>query len=377
MSDNKLIQLAETGQYLQLFRDLGWSKPAGVKTLTLNSSLGSITVNQVAQHRGLTVWVAQGLPSRPEQRSIDQQLAKHSSERLLIFHSPGEQDWRWPRHAKLGSVNARLMAHRHTTGQPDPDLKERLASMCIGFDENPTINELVARMRVVFDQESETASAKAARLMGSLYERLAEVDMDTTQSTQLLARLLFLWFGDDAGMWSEDTFHTWVIEHTTSDNFHTKLGQLFDVVNNPKADDALNHKPWTLPDEYRSFRYINGGLFAESLTIPPLGKQFRDRVLEACRFDWSIISPAIFGSMFQTVKDVKARRAMGEHYTTEENILKTLRPLFLDELEEKLEAAWDNKAELTKLHKRLGSIRYLEAFVPGWIQNGGTFALAA
>ena len=88
--------------------------------------------------------------------------------------------------------------------------------------------------------------------------------------------------------------------------------------------------------------------------------KFRQEVLDASGFDWSVISPAIFGSMFQTVKDSKARREMGEHYTTEANILKTLRPLFLDDLERKLEDSWDNKAELTKLHNRLAGIRLLD-----------------
>ena len=361
MSTNLLLQLAESGQYKDLFRKLGWGKPAGVTQLHLNAADQDFNLNQVGQYRGLAIWVAKGLPARPVQRTLDQQLAKHSTERLLIFHAEDQQDWRWPRHSKLGSVNARLMAHRHITGQADPDLEERLKSMRIGLDESPTINEVVARMRLVFDKESESASAKAARLMGSLYEQLSTAQMDNTEATQLLARMLFLWFGDDAGMWQEKVFHTWVAEHTTGENFHLKLSELFQVVNDPRADQtSISKKSYAFADEYQGFRYINGGLFAEPLHIPFLGDKFRSQVLEACAFDWSIISPAIFGSMFQTVKDAKSRRSMGEHYTTEENILKTLRPLFLDELEEELNAAWNEKDELTDLHKRLGTIRLLD-----------------
>ena len=306
----------------------------------------------------MAVWVCYQLPTRPEQRLIDAELAKVSAERLVIFTDGGIQDWRWPRHAKLGSVNAKLMAHRHEIGTPDPDLRDRLEAMKIGIDDEfLSLPALVKRMRQVFDRESETASSKAARLMGRLYEDLAKAGMETSQATQLLGRLLFLWFGDDANMWTKDAFHNWLAEHTTPENLTDKLSELFDAVNNPALDRAGTPG---VSREFAGLRYINGGLFSNKLDIPTLPVKFRQEVLDASGFDWSVISPAIFGSMFQTVKDSKARREMGEHYTTEANILKTLRPLFLDDLERKLEDSWDNKAELTKLHNRLAGIRLLD-----------------
>ena len=306
----------------------------------------------------MAVWVCYQLPTRPKQRLIDAELAKVSAERLVIFTDGGIQDWRWPRHAKLGSVNAKLMAHRHEIGTPDPDLRDRLEAMKIGIDdESLSLPALVERMRQVFDRESETASSKAARLMGRLYEDLAKAGMETSQATQLLGRLLFLWFGDDANMWTKDAFHNWLAEHTTPENLTDKLSELFDAVNNPALDRAGTPG---VSREFAGLRYINGGLFSNKLDIPAVPVKFRQELLDACGFDWSVISPAIFGSMFQTVKDSKARREMGEHYTTEANILKTLRPLFLDDLERKLEDSWDNKAELTKLHNRLAGIRLLD-----------------
>lgn len=353
MSD-PLMRLVDVDNFEELFRKLGWSKPDAPREFEAND----IHFDKVATYRGLGVWVCYQLPTRSEQRLADSELAKINAERLVIFTDGGKQDWRWPRHSKLGSVNAKLMAHRHEMGKPDPDLRERLEAMRIGLDDAPTLPALVERMRVVFDRESESASSRAARLMGRLYEELAQTGMESSQATQLLARLLFLWFGDDTDMWRKDTFHNWLAEHTTPRNFTSKLNDLFKVVNNPQLDDH----PWpaTVPEEYRGLRYINGGLFAQDLTIPQLPPQFRDEVIEASGFDWSIISPAIFGSMFQTVKDTKSRREMGEHYTTEENILKTLRPLFLDELEEKLEEAWDSKSQLTRLHSHLASIHILD-----------------
>lgn len=351
---DQLMQLVDVDNFDQLFRKLGWSKPDAPREFEAHGAY----LDKVATYRGMAVWVCYQLPTRPEQRLIDAELAKVSAERLVIFTDGGSQDWRWPRHAKLGSVNAKLMAHRHEIGTPDPDLRDRLEAMKIGIDDEfLSLPALVERMRQVFDRESETASSKAARLMGRLYEDLAKAGMETSQATQLLGRLLFLWFGDDTNMWTKDAFHNWLAEHTTPENLTDKLPELFDAVNNPALDRAGTPG---VSREFAGLRYINGGLFSNKLDIPTLPVKFRQELLDASGFDWSVISPAIFGSMFQTVKDSKARREMGEHYTTEANILKTLRPLFLDDLERKLEDSWDNKAELTKLHNRLAGIRLLD-----------------
>ena len=351
---DQLMQLVDVDNFDQLFRKLGWLKPDAPREFEAHGT----QLDKVATYRGMAVWVCYQLPTRPEQRLIDAELAKVSAERLVIFTDGGSQDWRWPRHAKLGSVNAKLMAHRHEIGTPDPDLRDRLEAMKIGIDDEfLSLPALVERMRQVFDRDSETASSKAARLMGRLYEDLAKAGMETSQATQLLGRLLFLWFGDDTNMWTKDAFHNWLAEHTTPENLTDKLSELFDAVNNPALDRAGTPG---VSREFAGLRYINGGLFSNKLDIPTLPVKFRQEVLDASGFDWSVISPAIFGSMFQTVKDSKARREMGEHYTTEANILKTLRPLFLDDLERKLEDSWDNKAELTKLHNRLAGIRLLD-----------------
>ena len=351
---DQLMQLVDVDNFDQLFRKLGWSKPDAPREFEAHGA----QLDKVATYRGMAVWVCYQLPTRPEQRLIDAELAKVSTERLVIFTDGGTQDWRWPRHAKLGSVNAKLMAHRHEIGTPDPDLRDRLEAMKIGIDDEfLSLPALVERMRQVFDRESETASSKAARLMGRLYEDLDKAGMETSQATQLLGRLLFLWFGDDTNMWTKDAFHNWLAEHTTPENFTDKLSELFDAVNNPALDRAGTPG---VSSEFVGLRYINGGLFSNKLDIPAVPVKFRQEVLDASEFDWSVISPAIFGSMFQTVKDSKARREMGEHYTTEANILKTLRPLFLDDLERKLEDSWDNKTELTKLHNRLAGIRLLD-----------------
>ena len=105
------------------------------------------------------------------------------------------------------------------------------------------------------------------------------------------------------------------------------LGQLFEVLNRPTDK---RHK--TLDEDLKQFEYINGDLFAERLPMPDFDTAMRRLLLDACAFNWSAVSPAIFGALFQSVMDKQKRRAIGAHYTTEQNILKLIHPLFLDDL---------------------------------------------
>lgn len=357
-----ILDLVDRHEFTKLFvEELGWDRPDAHKTWTPPTAGEDCTLTQVASFSGLRVWHCPQLPSRSVQRGIDNELSKTNAERLIIFSNGTNQEWRWPRHRQLGGVNAKLMIHPHTVGDSDQNLESRLKAIELGIDEDITLTQLLSRMRVAFDVESETASQQAARLMGTLYEHLNTAGMEPTQATLLLSRLLFLFFGDDTDMWRPNAFRDWIAEHVPAENVSTKLGELFGVLDNPQADNGTaNAKPWTLDEQYKGFRYVNGSLFAETLSIPPLDTTFRGKILEACKFDWSVISPAVFGSMFQTVKDAKARRELGEHYTTETNIQRLIRPLFLDELEERLDRAWDNKGELTKIHNHLGELRFMD-----------------
>lgn len=357
-----ILDLVDRQEFTKLFvEELGWDRPDAHKTWTPPTAGEDYTLTQVASFSGLRVWHCPKLPPRSMQRGIDNELSKTNAERLIIFSEKTHQEWRWPRHRQLGGVNAKLMVHPHTVGEADQNLESRLKAIELDIDDDITLTQLLTRMRVAFDVESETASQQAARLMGTLYEHLNTAGMEPTQATLLLSRLLFLFFGDDTDMWRPNAFRDWIAEHVPTDEVSTKLGELFDVLDDPQADnETYNFKPWTLDEQFRGFRYVNGSLFAETLDIPPLDPTFRDEILEACKFDWSVISPAVFGSMFQTVKDAKARRELGEHYTTETNIQRLIRPLFLDELEERLDRSWDSKAELTKLHNHLGELRFMD-----------------
>lgn len=356
MTDNRLLDLVDDRDFRTLFvEELGWNNPDR-PDLTVEVDDETFTLQQVAGYKGLRIWHCPVLPPRKIQRQIDVLVGQDNQERLVIFTNEQRQEWRWPRRAQLGSANAKLLVHEHIVGDRSTHLTQRLQAIELDFDEDLSLVALLDRMRDAFDHEAESASVAAARLMGTLYTELAGTGVDDHESTLLLARLLFLMFGDDADMWKpEGLFEKYLRDHTTAETLHTDLRDLFEVLNTPE-------KGRTLPDSspYAQFRYVNGGLFSVPLHLPPLSSDFRNALIEACEFDWSIISPAVFGSMFQTVKSKEARRHGGEHYTTEENILKTIRPLFLDEYRERLERAWDDKAKLTRLHNDIGRLRFLD-----------------
>ena len=133
----------------------------------------------------------------------------------------------------------------------------------------------------------------------------------------------------------------------------------------------------TLDELTARFPYVNGGIFEEQLNIPIFSSAMRDELMRACAFDWSGISPAVFGSLFQAVKSPEARRELGEHYTSETNILKTLGPLFLDELRERFAEHTHDRAKLKELRQELRELRIMETFMPRWIQTRANYVLAA
>ncbi|HZK37066.1 MAG TPA: DNA methyltransferase [Aeromicrobium sp.] len=355
MSETRLVDLVDACDFRGLFIDeLGWNNP-DQPDRRIDVDQQTYTLTQVADHKGLRIWYCAELPTRKTQRTLDELIGRDSHERLVIFADDDRQEWRWPRRAQTGGANAKLLAHQHTVGESDPHLIRQLEAIAIDFDVDLSLVELLSRMRQAFDVVAETASVEAARLMGTLYNELDKSRVPPHDATLLLARLLFLLFGDDTGMWEARLFQRYVAEYTTDDTLHTDLDGLFRTLNTLEAKRTL---PPGSP--YEPFRYVNGGLYADPLSIPSLSAEFRAGLLSAGDFDWGVISPAVFGSMFQTVKDKNARRQGGEHYTTEANILKTIRPLFLDEYQERLDAGWDDKAQLTKLHNDLGRLRFLD-----------------
>ncbi len=205
--------------------------------------------------------------------------------------------------------------------------------------------------------EQEAASIKAARIMADLYEALEGSGYDDHEASIFLVRVLFALYADDSGIWERDLFTEFIELRTSTDgsDLGAQLTMLFQVMNQPKERRAS-----TLDELLARFPYVNGRVFAEPLSIPSFDRVMRDKLVSACAFNWASISPAIFGSLFQAVKSPEARRELGEHYTTETNIRKTIDPLFFDELTEKFEAAQHDTKALKKLRGELAELRLLD-----------------
>ena len=199
------------------------------------------------------------------------------------------------------------------------------------------------------------ANRDAATLIGDVYNALTKSGYKR-EIDRLLMRLLFCMFADSTDIWKSGIFLARV-QGTCEDggDLGAELARLFGILNKKETARQKN-----IPDALKKFAYINGGLFAGQLEIAEFDRESRNALLEACRFNWSKISPDIFGALFQSVRDSATRHAGGEHYTSEMNILRAIRPLFLDDLEKHLRQAGHNRAALKKLHYKIAAMRFLD-----------------
>ena len=183
-------------------------------------------------------------------------------------------------------------------------------------------------------KDQDKVNIKASELMGEFYDALKASGYDGHDLERLLVRLVFCLFADDTGIFPERGMLEAYIEARTSadgTDLGPKLSHIFEVLN--QHEDKRQN---TLDEDLRAFPYINGDLFQDRLPPVSFDSAMRKKLLEACGFNWAEISPAIFGALFQSVIDKKKRRAIGAHYTNEQNIMKVIGPLFLDDLKEEL-----------------------------------------
>ena len=212
-------------------------------------------------------------------------------------------------------------------------------------------------------RDQDPANIKAAELAGNLHDALAEAGYEGHDLERFLVRVVFCLFADDTGIFEpRDIFFDFIEERTNEDGSDTgsKLAELFQALDTPEGE-----RQSTLDEDLARFPYVNGDLFRDSLRIPSFNAAMRNALLECCRFDWSNISPAIFGALFQSVMNPAERRAQGAHYTTEKNILKVIEPLFMDDLREefaRLKARRDSRrrAELEAFQRRLGEMKFFD-----------------
>ena len=206
-------------------------------------------------------------------------------------------------------------------------------------------------------KEQDPANIKAAELMGKLHDRLEEIGYTGHPLEVYLVRILFLLFAEDTTIFNKQQFQEYLEQRTAEDgsDLAAKLQELFQVLNTPKENRFKN-----LDEQLADFPYVNGKLFEENLPTASFDTKMRQALLDCCYIDWSKISPAIFGSMFQSVMNPKERRNLGAHYTSETNILKLIKPLFLDDLWKEFESIKDNKNKLPEFHKKLSTLKFLD-----------------
>jgi hypothetical protein len=239
-----------------------------------------------------------------------------------------------------------------------------------GIDELPEKAELFKFLLPAEDSvgflEQPGVDIKAARAVADLHGALTADGYGGRDLEVLLTRLIFCFFGDDTGIFGENTQIHRLLLNSAEDgsDLGSTLSKLFEVL-----DTSVAKRSAKLPAKFADFAYVNGQLFSESCRLPDFDAAQRAVILQCSSLNWGSISPAIFGSMFQAVletgrEDAKkfaaARRELGAHYTSERNILRALGPLFLDELKAELEAAKRNKDKLQALHERLAGIRLLD-----------------
>jgi hypothetical protein len=198
---------------------------------------------------------------------------------------------------------------------------------------------------------------KAVQIMGDLHDALEAGGYSGHELERLLVRILFCLFADDTGIFERDTFKLFLENHTREDgsDLGPQLARFFDVLNKPPERRQKN-----LLEELASLPYVNGDLYAEALSFAEFNRDMRNRLLACTKFDWSRISPAVFGALFQAVMEPRERRQIGAHYTSERDILKLISPLFLDELKAELSKAANDGRKLKALHARLRTIRLLD-----------------
>jgi hypothetical protein len=242
----------------------------------------------------------------------------------------------------------------------------RLYDLEDGWQREFKLNKLVEHIHL-FDflsgykrhvfKEQDPVNIKAAQLMGRLHDQLKEIGYTGHDLEVYLVRLLFCLFADDTNIFEKGIFQEYIERDTARDgsDLATRLTGLFDVLDQPKSKRLKN-----LSETLNAFPHVNGKLYEERLPMASFDTKMRQILLDCCYLDWSKISPAIFGSLFQSVMDNKARRNLGAHYTSEKNIMKVIKPLFVDELWAEFNKLKNDNKPVDGFHRKLSELRFLD-----------------
>ena len=210
-------------------------------------------------------------------------------------------------------------------------------------------------------------SMQAGEIVGKIYEALLkQYDDNSPEALRwlniLCVRIVFCLYAEDAGVFTHDQFHDFLVSYEAKD-LRRALRDLFEVLNTP-TDKRSKY----LQEELKAFPYTNGGLFEEDIEIPQFTEELKQTLLQnaSLDFDWSEISPTIFGAVFESTLNPETRRSGGMHYTSIENIHKVIDPLFLNDLRHELDEILEEKVERQRQKKldayqnRLASLTFLD-----------------
>lgn len=229
------------------------------------------------------------------------------------------------------------------------------------------------RLQFLVDAQSEhitkemRVSMQAGEIVGRIYDALLKQYGDSTDETLrwlniLCVRIVFCLYAEDAHIFRHDQFHDFLSGYNAND-LRQALRDLFVVLNTP-----LEKRSRYLKDDLKAFPYTNGGLFEEEIEIPQFTEEVKQTLLQIASldFDWSDISPTIFGAVFESTLNPETRRSGGMHYTSIENIHKVIDPLFLNDLRQELDEILAEKVEKQRQRKldeyqdKLASLTFLD-----------------
>ena len=214
------------------------------------------------------------------------------------------------------------------------------------------------RLKFLVDNTSEhinkemEVSMQAGEIVGRIYDALlTQYDDNSPEALRwlnvLCVRIVFCLYAEDAGIFSRDQFHDYLSKYDAAD-MRNALIRLFEVLNTP-TDKRSRY----LMEDLKAFSYTNGGMFAEQIEIPQFTEELRQTLLHnaSLDFDWSEISPTIFGAVFESTLNPETRRSGGMHYTSIENIHKVIDPLFMNDFKAEFETILEDKVEKTRNKK--------------------------
>lgn len=288
-----------------------------------------------------------------EQKSVGRDLVRAKAQALDYF--PGLKEHELPRYV--------LVSDFQTFELYDLDDNTKVKFSLRQFPQHVEHFSFILGVQKRTFRDQDPVNIEASEMMGKLHDALKASGYEGHNLERFLVRLVFCLFADDTGIFEpRDIFSAFIAQRTNPDGSDTGLwlSQLFEVLNT-----HVNQRQHNLDEDLAQFPYVNGDLFQERLRPPSFDAGMRSLLIAALDFSWDAISPAIFGSLFQSVMHKKERRSQGAHYTTEKNILKVIEPLFLDELRAEFKRLVERRDSgrrkaIEAFHKKLSTLRFFD-----------------